>query len=325
MFVIGCFLLWATLLLPLLDTDWVDGLLQRIGICAICAGVCVFILALVCDWYLWTHIRHKRYYMGRSIRRITKTMVGGLVLTGVVWGLATYGQSLWEEIQEKVLETQSVLPPNYYENAKAYVAQNYEIPVEKDIGGLVSFLDQIEFREYQEDVFDCSETSSMLEWLLEGAGFSASLATNSSLESVSFMPHTWVLVTLDTGDVVAVEATYLTQNNYAPPGIIESPDGRFREHSYKYRMFLEWKKEYPPSLYSYDPNITFEEWQKEYLIEFNLFFSVSYYSPAEVYESPEVPIRGRTVGTIHYYIPKSEFDWWNAPPYNSMEPFVEWD
>jgi hypothetical protein len=209
---------------------------------------------------------------------------------------------------------------NYYDAARNYVSMNYAPVGEKNIANLVAFLDQIEFRDYEESVFDCSEASSMLEWLLEGAGFSASIASNDSY----IFGHTWVLVTLDTGDIVAIEATQLTLNNYAPPGIIEAPDGRFREYTYEYKMFLEWKERYPPDLYAYDPNITFEEWKQQYLMpifQFGIPSRETYYDPPKIYDSPADAM----AGSGYVYTPKSEWDWWNASPYNSMGPFNEWD
>ncbi len=168
------------------------------------------------------------------------------------------------------------------------------------------------------DVFDCSETSAMLEWLLEGAGFNASIASTSGT-----FGHSWVLVTLANGDVVAIESTTLTQNYYAPPGIIEKPEGHFREYTYEYRMFLDWKEEYPPSLYNYDPNITFEKWKEEYLLPtiqpIGIPSRSTYYNPPKIYSSPEDAMKGAVI------IPKSEWDWWNTAPYNSMTPFSSWD
>lgn len=218
----------------------------------------------------------------------------------------------------------TILPPNYYEIAENYVIGNYAFVGEEDIGNLFSFLDQLQFPEYSGNYFDCSEASAMLEWLLEGAGFNASIATNVTSAYV-IGGHTWVLVTLNNGDVVAIESTSLTQNYYAPPGIIEAPNGQFREYTYDYRLFLEWKEKYPPSLYAYDPNITFDEWKRQYLMQpiqqIGIPTREGYYNPPKTYNSPEEAI------TVHdgYFIPKTEFDWWNVSPYSNMEPFSGWN
>lgn len=268
-----------------------------------------------------------------KIRGVVKSIATGVVVVvvavAIVWGTVTIGPVIWERIQEFLSGTQvETLPPDYYGAARNYVTANY-VPVgEKNVGDLASFLDQIELRDYVEDIFDCSEATSMLEWLLEGAGFSVSIASKSSY--VSILSHTWVLVTLDSGDFVAIEATSLTQNYYAPPGIIEAPDGRFREYTYGYKMFLEWKKEYPPSSYDYDPNITFEEWEEEYLTQ-SLLQSIgipsheTYYNPPKIYASPEDATKPQSHDGVSYYHPISEWDWWNAPPYNAMDPFASWD
>jgi hypothetical protein len=278
--------------------------------------------------------RQRRRAMAKSA---AKWIAGFAILGIIVWGVITYGPYILEAIEgvtpegegggsyptppsepEPELEPTSPLPLNYYVAAENYVARNYAPVGEKNIGNLANFLDQIVLRAYVEGMFDCSETSAMLEWLLEGAGFDTSLAKGYTVMG----DHTWVLVNLGEEGLVAIEATFLTESNLHSPGIIETPEGYFERYSYKYEMFLEWKEEYPPRQYAYDPNITFEEWESEYLKEplFGTISSSTYYNPSDVYASPADAME--TTGLS--YIPKSEWDWWSVSPYNSMEPFSEW-
>jgi len=131
------------------------------------------------------------------------------------------------------------------------------------------------FPAYSMNVFDCSESSALLEWLLEGAGFDASIAVSSFYET---FPHTWVIVNLSDGKSVNIEATYFAQNYYNPPSIVSG-------------------------------------WQP-----LGFGSGVNYDNPAEVFDSPIDATKRLIV-----YIEKSEWDWWNAAPYNNLEPFSEWD
>lgn len=258
------------------------------------------------------HYRRYRFPTKRRNMRIGKIVACSIIFVAVIWGVVTYGSAAWDAIRTWITRT----PPNYYKVAENYVSMNYHAPTgDKNIAKLFIFLNQIEFRDYEGDVFDCSEATAMLEWLLEGAGFNAVIATNVRQGTLNLYGHSWVLVALDDGNTVAIEATSLTQNYYAPPGIIEAPDGRYREYSSDYLMFLDWKEMYPPYLYDYDPNITFEEWKQQYLIQFLMIGIPSregYYNPTETFNS------------IGDAVPVSEYDWWNALPYNSTYPFSEW-
>lgn len=169
----------------------------------------------------------------------------------------------------------SDLPPNYYETAGIYVTLNYG-KIDHTYNNLESFLMRLEpFPPYSMNTFDCTESSALLEWLLEGAGFDASIAASSFYE---IFPHTWVVVNLPNGNSVNIEATIFTQNYYNPPGIVSG-------------------------------------WQ-----QLGLGASVDYDNPAEVFGSPIDAVRRLVV-----YIERSEWDWWNAAPYNNLEPFSEWD
>lgn len=119
---------------------------------------------------------------------------------------------------------EAFLPEGYYE-----AARNYAPKVEKhDRETLEKLLMNLTLPPYKMNYFDCSESSSFLEWYLEGAGFHTYIGASLSLQ------HAWVIVELDNGDWVAVEATMLTKNHYNPPGIIDA------KNSYYYN---------PPKLY----------------------------------------------------------------------------
>jgi len=244
--------------------------------------------------------RWKKPSKTRDILESVALGVSIIVLAGVIiWALYVAGPVIWEKIQE-ISPQSPTLPSGYYGAASNYVATNYNLTGEKNITNLVAFLDQVQLRDYVGDVFDCSETSAMLEWLLEGAGFNASIALTSS----AFWGHSWVLVTLNNGDTVVIESTSLTQNYYAPPGIIEAPGGRFREYTYEYRMQMQGYSIIPspfPSL-----GIPTRE---------------TYYNPPKTYASLEDAVKPQYYGGT----PISEFDWWNASPYNNMAPFNGWD
>jgi hypothetical protein len=78
---------------------------------------------------------------------------------------------------------------------------------------LEDFLSRFELPvEYEEDVFDCSESSAFLEWALEDAGFNASYARGPAPWNPSEGLHAWVIVRTTDGYKVAIEATALTGN-----------------------------------------------------------------------------------------------------------------
>lgn len=193
---------------------------------------------------------------------------------------------------------QEVLPSGYY--AKAESAYNQV--TNRDIQALHSVLmsDSCKLPAYVMNDFDCSDSSARLEWVLEGHGFDAYLAMGPL--------HVWVMVKLDGGSWVAIEATYLTSTYYCPPGIIEGPNGEWREHSYLYQMYLDYVGQYDPNLYvlpkSYDDFLqNYLAYVPEQLVD--------HYSSSEIYGSPEGAIRG----TGAFYYPVTEFDWWNHSAY----------
>jgi hypothetical protein len=112
-------------------------------------------------------------------------------------------------------------PDYYYSFAEEYVNYRYIIPEEHTIDDLSAFLNRLEFPVYRLDEFDCSDSSAMLEWLLEGAGFEAFIVKSDA--------HMWVQVETSDG-LVAIEATNLcVGGGYSPPGIVEKTDGSYRE------------------------------------------------------------------------------------------------
>ena len=165
-------------------------------------------------------------------------------------------------------------------------------------------MNQIKLPPYKRDVFDCTDTSSIVEWLLEGAGFKATLASNSELGEWVLNSHMWVLVRLDNGRNVAIEATYLSEDsNYYPPGIIEAPNGDFEYYSFK----SYYDRRHP----------------NRYLLDSPKKFN--YYSPVSTYNSPQTPIEGKIVEGTRHYMKESEFDWWNVAPYIDIKPFSKWN
>lgn len=127
--------------------------------------------------------------------------------------------------------SQYYVPPNYYREAEEFVKSRGNYRKYCSLGAenaLFNLLNQIKFREYKENYFDCSEASARLEWLLEGAGFDALIAP----ENISNEPHAWVLVRLG-GENIAVETTFLTRDNYNPPGVVGTLENQF-ERSYIY-------------------------------------------------------------------------------------------
>jgi hypothetical protein len=199
----------------------------------------------------------------------------------------------------------SVLPPNYYEYATRTYG-NYQV---HDIQALyyVLMISVSKLPNYVEGYFDCSEASARIEWMLEGYGFHARLYM-SSLPS-----HTWVMAELDDGSWVAIESTLLTSNNYSRPGIIEGPNGEYREYSYLYQMYQDYLRQWGQG--GYILPTSYDDFIHNYLQQpvFNPLAGLNYYSGTEFYESPEDAVYGN--GLYHY--PITEFDWWNVDPYTN--------
>lgn len=169
---------------------------------------------------------------------------------------------------------------NYYDAAVDYVSKNYQIQPGENLDILISFLNQIKLRNYEENIFEGSEASAMLEWLLEGAGFNAKIAISSYV-----FKEDWIIVKLPNGDNYAIEPLCLTDNFYHPPGIM-----------LKENAIFEWDNQYA------HPTITLE-------------FCIMWPKPINYYD-PYILLPDSFVLILTPY-----YDWWNAPPYNEMEPF----
>ncbi len=189
------------------------------------------------------------------------------------------------------------LPEDYYQTAKSMYG---DVGVH-DIKNLTAILNRTMLPPYKEDVFDSSEASSYLEWYLEGHGFKTYIARSDALR------HTWVIVELDDGSRVAIEATALTENKYSPPGIIDAPDGRYRNMSITWKEYLSKNSRQP-----------YEEFLKDYLY---------YYNPPKIFDNP-----GQMIGIasdLRYpgwaKLSYDEIDWWNSDPFTQFYPSSHWD
>lgn len=100
----------------------------------------------------------------------------------------------------------------YYKEAEEYVIKNLNQPNRKDLSGLSSFLMQVDYNQYVENRFDCSEMACLTEWLLEGAGFNTTIARGKIQKENESIPHAWVLVKLKNDEKVAVDGTYVEES-----------------------------------------------------------------------------------------------------------------
>lgn len=214
-------------------------------------------------------------------------------------------------------------PAHYYGVAMDYVPREYEVPEEKDINGLVEFLNQIEMPPYSSESFKCTHSSAMLEWLLEGAGFDADIAVDfpENKKEGKYHPqewtigHSWVMVYLENNREIAIESILLGSSawvasgywkysyTYDPPGIIETPDNYLRKHSIELSDFATSRTAY---YYENMDNICS--------------------SPKEMEEAKEIE-------EILSHFGKLDYNWWtraiNHPGIKSaiydVEPFSEWE
>jgi hypothetical protein len=111
-------------------------------------------------------------------------------------------------IEEKIsnLQFQSTTEDNNAELDKFFL--RYAKP-EQEFGvyNLDYFLKHYQWvKNYQADVFDCSEMSACTEWVLENAGFHTIIATGNSPDG-NFGKHAWLLVEVEQGKYMPVEAT----------------------------------------------------------------------------------------------------------------------
>ncbi|MBE8539252.1 hypothetical protein [Geoglobus acetivorans] len=188
------------------------------------------------------------------------------------------------------------LPDDYYGVAESM----YSDPGVHDIWNLSMVLNSTVLPVCNTRDADGSEASAYLEWYLEGHGFKTYIARSDAMNKM------WVIVELDDGSRVAVEPMFLCSGDYNPPGIIDSPDGKFRNFS------VTWE-EYEKG----DFDGTYSEFLKRY--EY-------YYKPPKIFENP-----GQAMGiasSIRYpgwkKLSSDEIDWWNSEPFSTMEPFSSW-
>ena len=270
-------------------------------------------------------------YQSSNISFFRDNVTAGQYDISIFWDIGDEKTIISKTIRVRIPDNPTRRSEYYYHFAEDYVSDNYVVPEVKNIDGLIFFLDQLEFPEYREGVFDCSESSSLLEWLLEGAGFHAYIARKSD----SYTGHAWVQVEVGE-DIVALEATQLTMgwsdgDSTKPWGIVSKSDGTYLEYTYQYRseyrMFIDWKDKYASSSFVWDRNISFREWVSEYLSYTPSFISIGsvvpdeaeYYERFRGYESP-VPSVEDNVRIFS----EMEYDWWGSEPYSTLFPFSEW-
>ena len=102
-------------------------------------------------------------------------------------------------------------------------------------------------RDYELNVFDCSESSAYVEWALENAGFNAEIVVGKNPSDPTQGDHAWIIA-YTTDYKVAIEATGLTtENKYAYlswgriPGVVYGDD----------ELISGWEKYYDGYDYSF--------------------------------------------------------------------------
>jgi len=106
--------------------------------------------------------------------------------------------------QKRIIDQYEKVPHSYYSAGGFALHSN-------TLDELFKFL-TLEFvlpRNYQLNIFDCSESSAYLEWALENAGFVAKIAVGRTPWNPASGYHTWV-VAFPQGYQVAIEGTALT-------------------------------------------------------------------------------------------------------------------
>jgi len=99
-------------------------------------------------------------------------------------------------------------------------------------------------RDYELNVFDCSESSAYLEWALENAGFVAEIIVGPNPSGEAGLDHAWVIVYTTDPYRVPIEATALTtKDRYAwlswgrVPGVIYEEDTLIDEWENYYKGY----------------------------------------------------------------------------------------
>lgn len=134
---------------------------------------------------------------------------------------------LQDEIDDlqRLLDQYEKVPQSYYSTATFPHHSN-------TTDALLYFLSK-EFalpRDYQANIFDCSESAAYLEWALENAGFEAKIAVGPTPWDPTSGYHAWVIANT-VEYTVAIEATALSGEYHSlslftlrPPGIIYGDD-----------------------------------------------------------------------------------------------------
>lgn len=298
-FSLGCVMACIALLSGYLKSDWIPKSFKlETGFLLSGLGFILFFLA----WILGKSTSGGEHL--HVDKKIAKIMAGMLVLVLVSCFLVYPAPMIFKKLEE----IWNPLPTNYYDVAR----ETYGGTVSThDIRSLYRVLmsEACRMPSYDFFTFNCSTASSRLEWVLEGHGFHTKLCISDRFS------HTWVMVELEDGSWVAVESTLLTAGNYYPPGIIEGPNGRYREYSYLYQMYRDYLRQYGSGWYILPTS--YEDFIQNYLVKpaYSPLEGLNYYSEGKSYESPAEAIRANYRG----------FDWWNVTPYNTMEPFRSWD
>lgn len=335
LFFIGMIIIWATFIIPLVDSSLIiDHQIWLAGMVFIIGGIVAFFSGLgLKKRYFGSRYR---FYLDRGTKHYSKLMSLFISLTVVAYFSANLlipyigtesPLSLPPPPNAPLVPSNTGISPSplpshpsnqaiplgYY--AKA--SEIYDSPPTHDIQALYSILmsDACKMPDYKFDAFDCSNASARLEWVLEGHGF------RTRLYMSDFPPHMWVMAELDGGSWIAIESTLLTSSNYFPPGIIEGPNGEYREYSYLYQIYRDYIGGLDPEIYLLPKS--YDDFLRNYLEKpiFNPLADLNYYSGDEFYDYLGDAVKG----TGFFYYPITEFDWWNVSPYNSMEPFNEWD
>lgn len=106
-------------------------------------------------------------------------------------------------------------PEDYYQTGEEYVDSIHSETPSQDRSDLINFLNQIKpLPPYNKENFTSFESSSRLEWILEGAGFETSLVVGRKNENSP--TRAWVTVNLN-GENITLDSLKFTKNRYDPP------------------------------------------------------------------------------------------------------------
>ena len=180
------------------------------------------------------------------------------VLSGEVSALKTENRELAREKEDMqdLLDEYENVPNSYYstnmfksysntyDNLTRFLTSEFELP-----------------RDYELEVFDCSESAAYLEWALETAGFDAEIVVGPSPDVSTDGYHAWVMAyTIDNYEV-AIDVTGLTpalRNAYLSwgraPGVIYGEDNLipywedyYEVYDDKFKNIYEALRDYVPS------------------------------------------------------------------------------